>query len=133
MPAPPGTSSSDASTCARLIAALPEELDDGVRRRHVSGDATRTAAWGDPPITLRCGVAAPDSSLQPIEIDGLKLVTVKSAGAVTWTTVDRRVTVTIVVPTAYEEQIYVVQPLVPALKALPSSASARSATPSPGD
>ena len=120
VPVPATSTSLAASACARLVAALPDELDVGVRRRPVTGDATRTAAWGDPAITLRCGVPLPDQSLEPIQIDGLDLVTVKSAGLVTWTTLDRAVGVAIAVPTSYEEQVYDVQPLVPALKLLPS-------------
>jgi hypothetical protein len=108
------------SACRQLLASLPAELDDGVRRRPVTEDAERTAAWGDPAITLRCGVMLPDQTLEPIEIDGLKLVTTKAAGVVTWTTFDRAVNVAIAVPTAYEEQVYDVQPLVPALKELPA-------------
>ena len=108
------------AACATLLASVPAELDTGVRRRPVTGDATRTAAWGDPAITLRCGVALPDQTLEPIDIDGLKLVTTKAAGVITWTTFDRAVNVAIAVPPAYEEQVYVVQPLVPMLKKLPA-------------
>jgi hypothetical protein len=108
------------SACASLLASVPDELDTGVRRRPVSGDASRTAAWGDPAITLRCGVALPDQTLEPIQIDNLKLVTTKSAGVITWTTFDRAVNVAIAVPTSYDEQVYVVQPLVPMLKKLPA-------------
>jgi hypothetical protein len=108
------------SACAALIASLPDELDPGVRRRPVTGDRTRTAAWGDPPIILRCGVALPDQSLEPIVIDGLKLVTKKADGAITWTTFDRAVNVAVAVPSSYEEQVYDVQPLVPVLKKLPA-------------
>jgi hypothetical protein len=119
VPAPSFSDPVVSSLCARLVAALPEELDDGVRRRPVVGDAKHTAAWGDPAITLRCGVPLPDRSLEPIEIDGLKLVTVTSAGVRTWTTFDRVVNVSLTVPTAYTEQVYDVQPLVPLFKQLP--------------
>jgi hypothetical protein len=121
---PTATATPVISACRALLAALPDELDTGVRRRPVTGDATRTAAWGDPAITLTCGVPLPDQSLQPIEIDGLKLVTKKARGVVTWTTFDRAVNVSIAVPTSYEEQIYDVQPLVPALKKLPAPKAA---------
>jgi hypothetical protein len=107
------------SACTTLLAAIPAELDTGVRRRPVTGDANRTAAWGDPAITLRCGVALPDQTLEPIVIDGLKLVTTKAPGVITWTTFDRAVNVAIAVPTSYQEQVYDVQPLVPMLKNLP--------------
>jgi hypothetical protein len=107
------------SACSALVSSLPDELDTGVRRRPVTGDARRTAAWGDPAITLQCGVALPDQTLEPIVIDGLKLVTQKANGVITWTTFDRAVNVAIAVPTSYQEQVYDVQPLVPMLTKLP--------------
>jgi hypothetical protein len=124
VPAPSATAPLVLTACQALLAALPAELDKGVRRRPVTGDTTRTAAWGDPPVTLRCGVPLPDQSLEPIAIDGLKLVTTKLPGVVTWTTFDRAVNVAIDVPTAYEEQVYVVQPLVPLLAKLPPPVAA---------
>ena len=107
------------SACTSLLASVPDELDTGVRRRPVTGDAHRTAAWGDPAITLRCGVAPPDQTLEPIVIDGFKLVTATSGGVVTWTTFDRAVNVAIDVPTSYQDQLYDVQALVPMLRKLP--------------
>jgi hypothetical protein len=53
-------------------------------------------------------------------IDGLKLVTTKAKGVITWTTFDRAVNVALDVPTAYEEQVYDVQALVPSLQTLPA-------------
>jgi hypothetical protein len=44
--------------CRRLVAALPDKVDD-LHRRHVTPDDTTTAAWGDPPVLLRCGVGKP--------------------------------------------------------------------------
>ena len=112
-----------AAACTALTKALPEELDKGVRRRAVTGDATRTAAWGDPPVTLRCGVPLPDQTLEPIIIDGLAFVTVRKGDSVVWTTRDRAVNVSLDIPTSYE-QGYLVQTLVPVLKKLPTPAGA---------
>jgi hypothetical protein len=120
---PSATASLVTSACARLIAARPHALAPGDHPRPVWGDAGRPAAWGHPPIRLRCGVPQPDPALEPIEIDGFKLVTQKSGKLVTWTTFDRAVAVAIEVPTAYEEQVYDVQPLVATLKTLPASGS----------
>jgi hypothetical protein len=110
----------------KLLATLPSQLDKDVRRRPVSGDATRTAAWGDPAVTLRCGVPRPDQGLEPIIIDNLSFVTTKAHGVTTWTTSDRAVNVSIDVPASYTgEQGYLVTPLVaPLLAALPTAAAA---------
>ncbi len=39
------------SSCSALLRAVPEELGDGLKRREVTGDPLRTAAWGDPAVT----------------------------------------------------------------------------------
>jgi hypothetical protein len=111
------------SACSALLAALPDELDKAVRRRPVTGDPTRAAAWGDPAVTLRCGVPLPDQQQTPLMIDGLPFVTQRATGRVLWTTFDRAVNVTVDIPTSYE-QAYLVQSLVPALKRLPAPAAA---------
>ena len=111
------------AACTALLSRLPDELDKGVRRRPVSGDPTRTAAWGEPPVTLQCGVPLPDQELPPLEVDGLPFVTRKTAGRVYWTTQNRAVNVLLDIPTRYE-QAYLVQALVPALKGLPEPAPA---------
>jgi hypothetical protein len=114
------------SSCKKLLATLPSQLDKNVRRRPVSGDATRTAAWGDPAVTLRCGVPLPDQSLEPIVIDNLSFVTTKHNGVTSWTTSNRAVNVAIDVPSSYTgEQGYLVTPLVALmLAALPAPAAA---------
>jgi hypothetical protein len=119
VPVPAATAALVLRTCRDLLARLPNQLDKGVQRRPATPDPTRTAAWGDPPITLRCGVPLPDQTVTPIVIDGLPLVTTNSAGVVTWTTPDRAVNVSLDIPTSYQNQAYDVQPLVPLLLALP--------------
>jgi len=113
------------SSCRSLLASVPNELDKGVQRRPVTGDPARTAAWGDPAVTLRCGVARATAGIGPITIDGLSFLTRNDNGITTWTTSDRTVNVAIDVPRSYAEQAYDVQPLIPAiLKTLPAAAPA---------
>ena len=45
--------------CRAVLAALPDKVADQARRT-VTG-STYAAAWGDPAIVLRCGVALPKS------------------------------------------------------------------------
>lgn len=55
----PAVSDNAARRCAGLVHALPQSIA-GQHRRSVSTSAHRyAAAWGDPPIVLRCGVAKP--------------------------------------------------------------------------
>ncbi|WP_205474265.1 DUF3515 domain-containing protein [Nocardioides sp. SYSU D00038] len=49
----------DATACAALVDALPDELA-GAASRPVRPDQRRTAAWGDPVVVLSCGVPFPD-------------------------------------------------------------------------
>jgi hypothetical protein len=111
------------STCRALIASLPEQLDDGVRRRPVSA-ADRTAAWGDPAVTLQCGVPLPDQTQTPLIIDNLPLVTDETGDAVTYTTSDRAVNVSVRIPKGYDSQAYLVQTLIPLLEKLPKPRAA---------
>ena len=54
-PAPAGQ---DTDACRRLVDDLPD-LVDGAERRPVEPADAPAAAWGDPPIVLRCGVTEP--------------------------------------------------------------------------
>src|SRR5699024_4832736 len=65
---PPGPTAS-APVCAEVLRALPEELSGAQSR---STNSQSTAAWGDPPITLRCGV-------QPTGPTTDRCITVKGA------------------------------------------------------
>ena len=103
---PPPTGSTQVDTvCRALLAALPDTLD-GKRQRQVSAAAERVAAWGDPPIVLRCGVAArpaPDPTALVLGVNGVDWVTTEENGATVWTTVSRSVTVEVRIPAKYAD------------------------------
>jgi hypothetical protein len=126
VPVPSAVSAEAASACAALVAALPDEIDPGVRRRPVEGDATRTAAWGDPAVVLQCGVEPPDRPEEPAQVNGV-LWSVRDIGAgFRWTTEELAVPVAVEIPDAYENGAELVNPLAePLLATLPA------ATPSP--
>lgn len=124
VPVPANAAPAVRSACAALTSALPDRLAGGAARRPVTGDPARTAAWGDPPVTLRCGVPLPDQAAPPLIIDGLRFVTRKTNGRVLWTTQDRAVNVTLDIPTSYEPQADLVLPLVAVLAKLPIPAAA---------
>jgi hypothetical protein len=54
----PDVPAADRAACADLVAALPDTLF-GELRRPVDPDDALGAAWGDPPVELRCGVGVP--------------------------------------------------------------------------
>ena len=114
--------------CAELIEALPDEVDPGVERRPVEGDATRAAAWGDPPVVLTCGVPEPDRPDEPVRVNGV-LWSVRDIGAgFRWTTEELAVPVSVEVPDAYQNGGELVNPLAePLLRTVPAA----TASPSP--
>jgi len=87
--------------CAALLEALPEQLDPGVERRPVEPDAGRTAAWGDPPVTLECGVPAPERDEPPFAVNGVVFTTRDVGAATRWTTYGRTVRAAFEVPDDY--------------------------------
>ncbi|MCW2779166.1 MAG: hypothetical protein JWN17_2891 [Frankiales bacterium] len=128
VPVPTSTAVEVVSSCGALLRALPEEIGEGLKRRKVLGDPLRTAAWGDPAVTLECGVARPTRPEPPIEVgpndDGpLVAFTTHDVGAATrFTTSDRSVTVAVTVPDVYDGQVLV--DLTGPLRALPTPSPA---------
>lgn len=59
--------------CSDLVAGLPPAVD-GAGQRPTTPASPATAAWGEPPIVLRCGVSRP-AALSPtsvlLEVDGI--------------------------------------------------------------
>jgi hypothetical protein len=104
---------SSEAICRSLVAALPEVVGDAVARE-VSPDTGTTAAWGDPPIVLRCGVAQseqyrPDSQL--FEVDGVTWLPVEGRGGYFFTTIGRTANVEVAVPDAYAPEAQILTDL----------------------
>jgi hypothetical protein len=62
-----------------------------------------TSAWGNPAITVRCGVQPPkvDPSAQIVSVDGVDWYPEKFSGGYRFTTVHRALFVEVNVPSAY--------------------------------
>ena len=100
-----------ASACAALLEALPDEIDPGVTRRPVEAAPDRLTAWGDPPVTLECGVALPDRPEEPVIVNDV-MWSVRDIGpGFRWTTTDRAVNVAVEIPDAYDNGAELVNPL----------------------
>jgi hypothetical protein len=89
------------AVCAALLDALPDEVDPGVERRPVEPDSGRTAAWGDPPVLLECGVAPPERNEPPFVVNGVAFTTRDVGPATRWTTAGRTVLAAVTVPDDY--------------------------------
>jgi hypothetical protein len=83
------------------MSTLPLELM-GEPSRRVRSDSPFAYAWGDPPVVLICGVAAPAGYVRgasTIQINGVQwYVDTRAKDATVWTTVDRPVNVEIRLP-----------------------------------
>ncbi len=102
-----------ASLCPGLMALLPEELD-AMARREVDSPSPYVAAWGDPPVTLRCGAPAP-VDLTPtstlVTVNGVDWFQQTGEFGVRWTAVGREIYVDVTVPADNEAQEAVLVPL----------------------
>lgn len=119
VPVPPDGGGLVDAACRRLIAALPQEVDPGVSRRPVQSP-DRTAAWGDPPVTLECGVPAPEPADAPIVVNGVGFTVHDVGPATRWTTYGRTVRAAITVPDRYRNGLELIYPLAdPVQRSLP--------------
>lgn len=88
--------------CDAVLAALPATVLDGTRRPTTGGPAT--TAWGDPAITLRCGVDVP-AGLGPasecLEVNGVGWYEERQPGGSLFTTIGRPAYVELAVPSHY--------------------------------
>ena len=71
-------------------------------RRPVTGATERVAAYGEPPVVVRCGVPEPERVTEGAEINGVPWSIRDSGAGFTWTTTGRTTTVEVVLPDAYE-------------------------------
>ena len=88
--------------CHRLFPDLPGRLD-GRDRRDTSPGSDRTAAWGHPAVTLRCGVSRPDgltATSEVIAVDGVEWYLTEPSPPYVFTTVGRGSYVQVRVPAA---------------------------------
>ncbi len=110
----PGAASSSAQAdCAALTKAVPQTVDNE-NRRSTSPDSPLTAAWGNPAITLRCGVPEPEilrpgsktynPSADEAYVDGVAWLIEKVSDGYRFTAAQRAVYVELDVPSAYSPE-----------------------------
>jgi Protein of unknown function (DUF3515) len=114
--APPGGSD---PACARLAGRLPATLH-GQPRRATSTTSPAVAAWGDPAIVWRCGVAAPGPTQDECtSVDGVDWVRVPLADGSAFTTYGREPAVQLLVPKAYAPEPLLLPALSAVVRAVP--------------
>ena len=88
------------------MASLPDLLD-GAESRDTDPPSDLTAAWGDPAITVRCGVPDPQAltpSAQLFTIDGVDWFPEQLDAGYVFTTYQRETNVEVSVPDAYNPE-----------------------------
>jgi hypothetical protein len=100
--APPALTAAAQRACQDLVSALPTDLGD-LPARPVDSPSPYVAAWGEPAVTLRCGVGRPPSFIATADVQQINGVTwfaEKRGGTTAWTVVDRPVYVEVLAPAA---------------------------------
>jgi hypothetical protein len=99
--APPAAGTAAAQrSCQDLTAALPVRLGE-LAARPVDPPSPYTAAWGEPPVLLRCGVPRPPTfvvTVDTIVISGVAWFPERRGSTTAWTVVDRPVYVEVLAP-----------------------------------
>ena len=98
-PSPTGES---IQVCTTLLGDLPTTVLENERRKAVPGRFSAT--WGDPPITLRCGVEKPPkltATSECFEVNGVGWFAEQTASGYLFTTIGRTTYVEVGVPSDY--------------------------------
>jgi len=104
--------------CGDFMADLPDTLMDQPSRT-TDPPSDLTAAWGDPAITVRCGVPRPASltpTAQLVSIDGVDWFPEQIDGGYRFTTFGRTAGVEVTVPDDYAPESDPVTLLSPTVK-----------------
>jgi len=115
---PPQPAPEVAAVCQQLNQALPDQVE-GEIPRETEPTSDLTAAWGSPPIVLRCGVGQP-AAFQPTSevatVDGVDWFPEELPEGYVFTTWGRTVNVEVTVPDDYAPEVNPLVDLAPAIK-----------------
>lgn len=116
--APPSIAGADAA-CATLMKNLPKTLAGQEAREVIGAPTNRAAAWGAPPIIIRCGVEKPSVVVGEIfDVEGLAWYATSRDSTKVWTTTQLKVDVEVTVPDTIEQgSAEVINPLAKPIRA----------------
>jgi hypothetical protein len=125
---PPAPSDSIEAGCTSVFAKLPIQLGT-LNPRRTDSNSGFVAAWGDPAIVIRCGVARPSAAelsagpeLQ--DVNGVLWFADLEKSQVVYTTMDRAVSVEVSVPSKQDQPLTLLAPAVLTLPATCTSTDA---------
>jgi hypothetical protein len=109
-----------AAACAGFTAALPAELSTVGERRDVTPESDLTAAYGDPPVGVRCGVPEPtalEATSTLVTVDGIDWLPEELTDGWRLTSIGRIANVEVTVPTEQGPAPSVAADLAPTIAA----------------
>ena len=109
----------DSPVCAQVAAQLPGRL---LKQKHRDTDpnSPSLAAWGDPAIILRCGVATPGPSTDHCEtVNGVDWVVQPLSDGASFTTYGRTPAIQVLVPKHYAPEEFALTGLSTAVDVVP--------------
>lgn len=120
---PVPVSSADVGAICRLIEpTLPKKID-GMDRRKTSPRTDRTAAWGDPPVIMRCGVERPKALTRTSQLDtvnGVDWLVEERDGGHVFTSINRAAYIEITVPAGHDPQVGPLVDIAPTMQYVPT-------------
>ena len=133
VPAPPKPDAATQAACVKVFAKLPVQLGQLPPRR-TQADSSFVAAWGDPAVVVRCGVAEPAvfgtaEAAQLVEVNTVLWQPDPQRDRTVYTAVDRSVYIDVTVPAGANQPLPL---LAPAVSALPRLCTATDAAGKPG-
>lgn len=128
MAAPPSPSTATTNACVKVFQQLPVQLGSLAPRR-TDTDSSFVAAWGDPAIVIRCGVARPavfgsPGAAQLLDVNSVIWQPDPQRNQTVYTAVDRSVYIDVTVPAGADQPLPL---LAPAVLALPQLCTATDA------
>jgi Protein of unknown function (DUF3515) len=120
--APPTPTDAVTAACTKVFEKLPVQLGT-LNPRKTDSDSSFVAAWGNPAIVIRCGVARPpaaafSSGAQTLGIDDVLWLPQPQKSQVVYTTIDRSVSIEVTVPANQDQPLSLLAPAVDALPAI---------------
>jgi len=133
IPAPPRPDEATQIACTKVLTRLPVSLA-GLAPRSFDSSSGFVAAWGQPPITFRCGVAKPavfgtPQAAQPVDVNGVLWQPDPRKTETVYTTLDRSVYIEVVVPAGQDQPLPL---LADAISSLPALCTGTDAAGNPG-
>ena len=109
------------TACEAAARAWPDSVA-GQERRETTADTPAVAAWGDPAVIARCGLAPPGPTTQEcLRVDDVDWVVGELSDGVQFTTFGREPAIEVLVPSDYAPEPLLLPAFGPAARQLPAT------------